>query len=109
MITAGKEKRKKEGEEREKSSDKRERRWEETRGERERVMADFKTLIKEEGRKVSVIKLLYWLALPGKQQSNMCDFRPEISATLVGFDVGTWALFETEHSLCGLQIRFVLP
>lgn len=76
---------------------------------RERVMADFKTLIKEEGRKVSVIKLLYWLALPGKQQSNMCDFRPDISATLVGFDVGTWALFETEHSLCGLQIWFVLP
>lgn len=47
----------------------------------ERPMVNFETLIKEGGRKVSVIKLLYWLGLPGEQQSNMCDFRLDISAT----------------------------
>lgn len=48
---------------------------------RERLMVNFKTLIKEDDKKVSVIKLLYWLSLLGKQQSNMCDFRLDISAT----------------------------
>lgn len=50
-------------------------------GRSERLMVNFKTLIKEGGRKVSVIKLLYWPGLPGEQQSNMCDFRVDISAT----------------------------
>lgn len=51
-----------------------------TRGE-ERRLVNFKTFIKQEGRKVPVIKILYWLVLAGKQQSNMCDLGQEISGT----------------------------
>lgn len=47
----------------------------------ESLIVNFKTLIKYEGRKVSVIKILYWLVLPGKHQSNMCDLGQDISAT----------------------------
>lgn len=38
---------------------------------------NFKTFIKQEARKVPVIKIIYWLVLPGKQQSNMCDLGQE--------------------------------
>lgn len=42
-----------------------------------RHIVNLETFIKQEGRKVPVIKILYWLVLAVKQQSNMSDLWEE--------------------------------